>query len=162
MSAWRYIPGRWWIFAIPLVVFLFVGVALLVAYSNGLRTPDTWFPMDEILFLGILFIVFPPLFTILLVFNIRKGNRREEKLLRDGIQLEAILLSMTETGTTVNNAPEIEMELSLELPDGSTINVKHRCFVSLLDLANLSIGDRLPVVMDPENPDRIVVLTSLS
>ena len=134
MSAWRYIPGRWWIFAIPLVVFLVVGIAVLAAYSTGLRTPDTWFPMDEILFLGIFFIVFPPLFTLFLMFNIRKGNRREEKILRDGIQLEAVLLSMTETGTTVNNAPEIEMELSLELPDGSTMKVKHRCFVSLLHL----------------------------
>lgn len=118
--------------------------------------------MDEILFLGILFIVLPPLFTSLLVFNIRKGNRREEKLLRDGIKLEAILISMTETGRTVNNAPEIEMEFSLELPDGSTIDVKHRCFVGLLDLANLSIGDRLPVAMDSEDSDRIVVLTMIS
>ena len=160
MSAWRYIPGRWWIFAIPLIVFLVVGTAILVAYGNGLRTPDTWFPMDEILFLGIFFIVFPPLFTFFLVFKMKKGNRREAELLRDGIKLEAVLLSMTETGTTVNNAPEIEMELSLELPDGFAMKVKHRCFVSLLDLVNLSPGNRLSVVMDPEIPDRMVVLTS--
>lgn len=85
MSAWRYIPGRWWIFAIPHVTFLVVGIVILAAYGNGLRTPDTWFPMDEILLLGIIFIVFPPLFTFLLMLKIRKGNRREEKLLRDGI-----------------------------------------------------------------------------
>ncbi len=160
MSAWRYIPGRWWIFAIPHLVFLVVGIVILLAYANGLRTPDSWFPMDEMLFLGILFIAFPPLFTAVLLFRIRRGNIREEAILENGVPVEAVLLSMMETGTTVNNAPEIEMELSLNLPDGSTRVIRHRCFVSLLDLAGLSIGDRLPAAMDPEDPDRMVVMTS--
>jgi len=160
MSAWRYIPGRWWIFAIPHVTFLIVGAAILVAYANGLRAPDTWFPMDEMLFLGIFFIAFPPLFTAILLLKIRKGNIREEELLRSGIPVEAILLSMTETGTTVNNAPEIEMELSMTLPNGNIGKVRHRCFISILDLAGLSPGDRLPVRIDPEDPDNIVVLTT--
>lgn len=160
MSAWKYIPGRWWIFAIPHAVFLVVGIVILFAYANGLRAPDTWFPMDEILFLGITFIVFPPLFSAVLLLKIRRGNIREETLLREGIPVEAVILSMTETGTTVNNAPEIEMELSLNLPDGSTRVKKHRCFVSLLDLAGLSPGDRLPAKVDPEDPDRMVVITS--
>ena len=160
MSAWRYIPGRWWIFAIPHVVFLAVGVVILLAYAGGLRASDTWFPMDEILFLGITFIVFPPLFTAALLFRIRRGNIREEALLREGIPVEVVILSMTETGTTVNNAPEIDMELSLNLPDGSIRKFRHRCFVSTLDLAGLSPGDRLHATVDPENPDRMVVITS--
>jgi len=157
MSAWRYIPGRWWIFAIPHTVFLIVGIIILLAYAGGLRTPNTWFPMDEMLFLGIFFIVFPPLFTAAFLLKIRRGNIREETLLRDGIPVEVVLLSMTETGTTVNNAPEIDMELSLNLPDGGTRIVRHRCFVSLLDLARLSPGDRLQATVDPEDPDRMKV-----
>jgi len=160
VSAWRYIPGRWWIFAIPHTVFLIVGIVILLAYAGGLRTPDTWFPMDEMLFLGITFIVFPPLFTAALLLKLRRGNIREETLLRDGIPVEVVLLSMTETGTTVNNAPEIEMELSLNLPDGGTRVIRHRCFVSLLDLARLSPGDRLYATVDPDDPDRMVVMTS--
>ena len=160
MSAWRYIPGRWWIFAIPHTVFLVVGIVILLAYTNGLRAPDTWFPMDEMLFLGIFFIAFPPLFTAVLLFRIRRGNIREETLLEEGIPVEAVLLSMTETGTTVNNAPEIEMELSLNLPDGSTRIVRHRCFVSLLNIVRLSPGDRLLATVDPEDPERMVVITS--
>ncbi len=160
MSAWRYIPGRWWIFAIPHVVFLAVGIAILLAYAGGLRTPDSWFPMDEMLFLGIFFIVFPPLFTAVLLLRIRRGNIREESLLKDGIPVEVVILSMTETGTTVNNAPEIDMELSLNLPDGGARVIRHRCFVSLLDLARLSPGDRLHASVGPEDPDRMVVITS--
>ncbi len=160
MSAWRYIPGRWWIFAIPHVVFLVVGIVILLAYAGGLRVPDSWFPMDEMLFLGITFIVFPPLFTVALLFKIRRGNIREEALLREGIPVEVVILSMTETGTTVNNAPEIDMELSLNLPDGSIRKFRHRCFVSTLDLVRLSPGDRLHATVDPENPDRMVVITS--
>jgi len=160
MSAWRYIPGRWWIFAIPHIVFLLVGTAILLSYANGLRLQDSWFPMDEMLFLGIFFIAFPPLFTAVLLFRIRRGNIREEILLREGVPVEAVLLSMTETGTTVNNTPEIEMELSLSLPDGVTRVVRHRCFVSFLDLAGLSPGDRLQVTVDPQDPDRMVVMTS--
>lgn len=159
MSAWRYIPGRWWIFAIPHVVFFVVGIVILWAYVNGLRVPDSWFPMDEMLFLGITFIVFPPLFTAILLFKIRRGNIREEALRREGIPVEVVILSMTETGTTVNNAPEIDMELSLNLPDGGTRIVRHRCFVSLLDLVRLSPGDRLHATVDPEDPDRMVVIT---
>ncbi len=160
MNAWRYIPGRWWIFAIPHIVFLVVGIVILLAYANGLRTPDSWFPMDEMLFLGIFFIAFPPLFTAVLLVRIRRGNIREEALLENGVPVEAVLLSMMETGTTVNNAPEIEMELSLNLPDGGTRVVRHRCFVSLLDIARLSPGDRLQAAVDPEDPDRMVVVTS--
>ncbi len=160
MSTWRYIPGRWWIFVIPHVVFLVVGIVILLAYAGGLRTPDSWFPMDEMLFLGIIFIAFPPLFTTVLLLRIRRGNIREEALLREGIPVEVVILSMTETGTTVNNAPEIDMELSLNLPDGGTRVVRHRCFVSLLDLARLSRGDRLHATVDPEDPDRMVVITS--
>lgn len=160
MSAWKYIPGRWWIFAIPHTVFLIVGIAILLAYAHGLRAPDTWFPMDEMLFLGIFFIAFPPLFTAVLLLRIRRGNIREETLLREGIPVETVILSMTETGTTVNNAPEIDMELSLNLPDGGTRVVRHRCFISLLDIARLSPGDRLRATVDPENPERMVVITS--
>lgn len=105
-------------------------------------------------------LIFPSLFTAILLLRIRKGNIREETLLRNGISVEAVLLSMTETGTTMNNAPEIEMELSLNLPDGGTRVVRHRCFVSILNLARLSPGDRLQVTMDPEDPDRMVVITS--
>ena len=162
MNAWRYIPGRWWIFAIPPIVFLVVGIVILLAYANGLRTPDSWFPMDEMLFLGIFFIAFPPLFTAVLLVRIRRGNIREEALLENGVPVEAVLLSMMETGTTVNNAPEIEMELSLNLPDGSTRVVRHKCFVSILDIVRLSPGDRLQVTMDPEDPDRMVVITRFS
>ena len=67
---------------------------------------------------------------------------------------------MTETGTTVNNAPEIEMELSMTLPNGNIGKVRHRCFVSLLDLARLSPGTRLQATVDPEDPARMLVITT--
>jgi len=158
MSAWRYIPGRWWIFAIPNTVFLVVGIALLIAHANGLRAPDTWFPMDEILFLGIFFILFPPLYSVLLYLRIRKGNSVEKDILRNGIRTDGKLLSMVETGKTVNNSPEIEMELLLDLPGGGTRKITHRCFISIINLAAMSTGDRLPVIIDPAHPGRMIVL----
>ncbi len=102
MAKWEYIRGSWWIFVIPHIVFLTVGIVLLITYSNGLRTPESsWFPMDEILFLGIVFIVFPPIATLFLIFRINKHNRKQDLIIKDGIQLQGKILSLCETGNLI-------------------------------------------------------------
>ncbi len=160
MAKWEYIRGSWWIFVIPHIVFLTIGIVLLTAYSNGLRTPESsWFPMDEILFLGIVFIVFPPIATLFLIFRINKHNRKQDLIIKDGIELQGEILSVCETGLEVNDTPEIEMMLLIEFPDGTKQEIKHRCFVNLLDLSKLSPGISIPVCIDPIKTERLVVNT---
>ena len=159
MAAWRYIKGSWWIFAIPLVVFTGVGIALIffdTIAAPAMRPTPPWY--ESMLFLGIIFILSPWIGTAWVMRKVRKGQRREEHLLDHGVRCRATLVSVAETGLYTNDVPEVEMVLDIRSGTGPDRRQAYREHVSLIDLPKLTPGREFTILVDPDDPESVLVL----
>lgn len=79
------------------------------------------------------------------------GDARGEVLKYRGIGVEAKVLGVRQTGTYLNEQPQVEFEL--EYPDtrGTVHRTKVRHFIAQIDLAHIP-RERVQVLYDPENP----------
>lgn len=99
-------------------------------------------------FVGVFGLAFGPLF-------------RASKLLQTGIPAEAKILKVWDTGTTVNEQPEIELLLEVEPKSGARYETKTKAVVSRLQAAWYMPGARVGVRVDPKNPNRVVITDRL-
>ena len=85
-------------------------------------------------------------------------NRKRMLLMTEGLDGTATLLSMQETGTTVNDMPV--MKLTLEINDGyrPVRTIIHKETVPLGKLADLRPGAVIQVKVDRNRHDRIMLL----
>ncbi len=139
------------------VVMALPGIGLIVA--GFLVSPDALtedgYPLDIFLFaMGGLFLVSNA--VILAVFAII--NRRKLELATNGLSGTATVLSMAETGTTINDMPV--MKLSLRINDGYNPErvVTHKETIPLSRLFEFRPGAVLSVKVDRNRPDRIMLL----
>lgn len=159
MAAWHYIKGRWWIFAIPLVIFTGIGITLIILDTVAapvMRPPRPWY--NSMLFLGIIFVLSPWISTAWVMRRVRKGQRREEHLLDHGVRGRATLVSVAETGLYTNDVPEVEMVLDIRSGTGPDRRQAYREHVSLIDLPRLTPGREFSILVDPEDPESVLVL----
>jgi hypothetical protein len=79
----------------------------------------------------------------------------DEELLRDGLAGTARLTSVTQTTTTVNDQPVLELQLVVSVPGRPDYPASLRQMVPLIRLARTQPGAVLAVKVDPQRPDRI-------
>ena len=58
---------------------------------------------------------------------------------------------------SLNDQPQVEMELLVQLPGRPAYTVKHKEFVPLILLGRLTSGVPLPVRVDPGDPQKVVI-----
>lgn len=73
------------------------------------------------------------------------------------IRGEATIERVTDTGTVVDQNPELEFALLVALPDREPYRVSHRLVVSRQVRHNLAPGSAVPVRVDSTDLDRIVI-----
>jgi len=64
---------------------------------------------------------------------------------------------MEETEIHVNELPQIKFLLRVTLPGRSPYKIEHRKIMSTFILNSLNIGSKLPVFVDPDNPEKILL-----
>jgi hypothetical protein len=74
-----------------------------------------------------------------------------------GIVGQATIQGMRDVGVVVNEMPLIEMNLRVELPDRDPYDVTHRQVMPHSSLGTLQLGATVPVHVDPQDPDSLVV-----
>lgn len=73
-----------------------------------------------------------------------------------GIAAQAEILSIWETGWTINEEPVIGMKLKVLATDRPSFEaVVPRTLIGRLDVPRFQPGNRVPVVYDPKDPSRI-------
>jgi hypothetical protein len=77
--------------------------------------------------------------------------------IKNGVAAEAKILKVWDTGTTVNDNPQIGLLLEVTAPDGSSFQAEAKTLVSRLSVALVQPGTAAKVVYDPEKPKRIQV-----
>lgn len=158
MTAWYYIKGRWWIFAIPTVFFVIIGTVLVIMETVADTSPGwnrPWY--DSMLFLGIFFIISPLVAIGWILSWTRRGQSIERKMLERSIPGRAIIVSASETGLYTNDVPEVEMVLEVVTDMHSTYRVVHREHVNLINLSKLQPGAEIEVRVDSKDRENILL-----
>jgi hypothetical protein len=96
---------------------------------------------------------------------IRKTNennrQRAEQLASVGIQGEATILSVQDTGMRINDNPRVAMVLDVRLPNMPSYQVQKTITISIVQLAQVQVGAVIGVLVDPSapnNPDKVGIL----
>jgi hypothetical protein len=74
-----------------------------------------------------------------------------------GIAGNATVNGLSDTGTMVNNAPVMELDLTVTVPGRDPYQVKHRQLVAFAAMGNFQPGSTFPVHVDQQDPAKIVI-----
>ena len=91
------------------------------------------------------------------VQQLAADQAKAQKVMTSGIAGQATIRSMRDVGVVVNEMPLIEMDLQVEVPDRDPYEVTHRQVIPHSSLGALQLGETVPVLVDPQDPDSLVV-----
>jgi hypothetical protein len=74
-----------------------------------------------------------------------------------GLAGNATVTAISDTGTMVNNAPVMELDLTVNVPGREPYQVKHRQLVALSAIPNFQPGKTFPVHVDQQDPTKLVI-----
>ncbi|MCC6866172.1 MAG: hypothetical protein IT280_08440 [Ignavibacteria bacterium] len=125
------------------------GIGLIVGFAAVIST-GSWFALIIMIavvgFTGSIFwkVLFGPMFL----------SRRLEK---SGIATNAKVVEMSDTGVTLNNQPQVKLLLEVTPPNGSAYMVETKQVISRLQTSMYMPGNMIPVLIDPNDKDKIVI-----
>ena len=99
-------------------------------------------------------------FIIIRIMN-DNNRQRAQELASVGIRGEATILSLQDTGMRINDNPRVAMVLEIRLPNMPPYQVQKTITVSIVQLAQVSVGAVVAVLVDPSapnNPDKVGIL----
>ncbi len=77
----------------------------------------------------LIFVALCILFAVLLFLSFRIGRLEKDRIRRTGIPAKAVVISVTETGTTVNDQPLVAIELEVHHPYGARFRATAEYFM---------------------------------
>ena len=77
-----------------------------------------------------------------------------------GIDAEAIILDMHQTGLYVNNQPQVAIQLQVEPRMGKNFISEVKEVLSFIDISVMKAGARLKVKFNPDNHNEIMIVKS--
>ncbi|HUC80135.1 MAG TPA: hypothetical protein VMR70_04430 [Flavisolibacter sp.] len=92
------------------------------------------------------------------VFPLVQISQMKKRLLREGIEAEAVLLNMEQTGLYVNNQPQVKLQVQVHPHTGRNFVSEIREVLTFIDLGQLRIGSTLKVKYNPANTHEVMVL----
>jgi hypothetical protein len=108
---------------------------------------EKWVPVILVpLVLIIIIVAMRPLFRAFFPPNIK-----------DGVTAEAEVLEVRDTGTTINDDPQIALLLEVRPTMGAVFQAELKTLVSRLEVATYRPGCKAVVLYDPANPKRMVL-----
>jgi uncharacterized protein DUF3592 len=102
---------------------------------------------------AILFVVFYMVYV-----KIIKPSQQSKKLLQTGLPAKAKVLSIIDTGVTVNENPQAQLTLEVTPQSGmSPYQAVTRMIISRLQIPQFQPGAKLLVKYDPNNPMMVAI-----
>lgn len=96
---------------------------------------------------------------VLIVFGIMAGRRaaQADRIDATGIAGQATVVGLTQTGMRMNDNPQVEMDLLVDVPGRTPYRATRKEFVPLILLGRLSSGTPLPVKVDAADPSNVII-----
>lgn len=89
--------------------------------------------------------------------SVNASAAEADRIQRTGLSGRARVMGLTQTGMYLNENPQVEMSLMIDLPGRPGYSTTHKQFVPLILLGRLSSGEPLPVKVDPQNLAKLVI-----
>lgn len=151
---------------ILLIVALMV-VGIIIATFGGLRMGERMLDDPANIAAGTLSVILWTVLPILLVTAIgvaailmvfRRFQRGDQALLRNGVAGTAAVLSVRDTGTTINRVNAVvELGLLVTLPGRAPYQAKLETMIGRMNWGGVQPGMQLAVGVDPADPGRIAI-----
>lgn len=100
---------------------------------------------------------------VLIVLQIALGPllrkfRSNRKLSREGVEAEAVLLHMQQTGLYVNNLPQVKLQVQVQPRTGRNFVTEAHEVLSFVDMSRLRIGGVIMVKYNPYNTREVMIV----
>lgn len=95
-------------------------------------------------------------FSFVLVVVLRRAFGPNKKLLQQGLPGQATIVSVYQTGTMVNNNPQIGLVLQINGPLGQ-YQTETKAVIPMISIPQFQPGAVLPVKIDPSNRNNIAL-----
>ena len=87
----------------------------------------------------------------------RRSAADADRIASTGLAGTATITGLTQTGMSLNDQPQVKMQLLVAIPGRAPYPATRKEFVPLILLGRLSSGLPLPVKVDPADPQRLVI-----
>ncbi|WP_312302147.1 hypothetical protein [Chryseobacterium sp.] len=111
--------------------------------------------MHPIIFSGVMTIIYVLVFQ--LIFSRFFKNTKEEQILFSGRNAEATIISVSQTGLTVNDQPQIMFQVSFKDFRGTEHIAVYKKIVSLLKLSSIPKQGTIEIMYDENDPKKIMI-----
>ncbi|HEY3291005.1 MAG TPA: DUF3592 domain-containing protein, partial [Anaerolineae bacterium] len=95
--------------------------------------------------------------VFILVRNLSGNSGANKALLQNGQTAQAVILSMWDTGVSINDNPRIGMKLEVRPPNGAPFQAEVKQVISRLQTSQYQPGQMLEVKYDPANPTKVAI-----
>jgi hypothetical protein len=95
----------------------------------------------------------------LIWFGLRSGAKADEadRIEATGISGQATIVGLTQTGVSLNDNPQVGIDLMVTIPGRQAYAAHRKEFVPLILLGRLANGATLPVKVDSADPSKVVI-----
>jgi hypothetical protein len=95
--------------------------------------------------------------TVLIIRMVRKTVGPDRGILQNGISAQAKILGVQQTGTMVNNQPQIAFTLEVHPPGGEPYQAQTKAVIPMVNIPQLQPGTEVPVKIHPTDPTKVVM-----
>jgi len=140
-------------FIIAGLIFLFLGFKAdpSARTDDGYSLKWFWFIMGA-WFIGLTVVVYGGI-----AFILGRIGRKRRGMIEFGRRGTAAVLSFRTTGSELDNMIQVELELRVNAAGMPPYGISHREFVSPANLSGLQVGAQIPVLVDPEDRNKLMI-----
>lgn len=92
-----------------------------------------------------------------MIGDLKAGQAKAERLATEGLVGQATIQALRDTGVQVNNMPQLEFDLQVELEGREPYLVTHRQVVGHAALGQMQPGATVPVRVDPDDQTSLMI-----
>ena len=91
------------------------------------------------------------------MFFVFKAIRPDPTIMKSGISAQATIQNVWQTGTYVNNSPQVGMQLEVRPPSGVPYVAQVNAIIPLINLPQFQPGAVVPVKIHPTDPSKVAL-----
>ncbi len=95
--------------------------------------------------------------TVLAIVLIKRAVGPNKKVLKEGVDGEATILEVGQTGMMVNNQPQAALKLEVRVPGWETYQTVIKMVIPIVNIPQFQPGAVMPVKVDPNNKAKVVL-----
>lgn len=148
------------VFNLIQIIFSLVGLGLIIAgyFAKPGSLTDDGFPLSKFFYLmGGFFIVWPMVLFGVIRYFTNRAAARYTWLKENGIKGKARVTAMRRTALTVNNIPQMQLDLDVTTSLGEKFQTSYKKCIDPVYYALLRPDTDLPVYIDPNDRKKLIV-----